>query len=353
LKVEEGQLSLAKDIRTLGSHSTDIQRLTVARRADRLNTDISAFLSEAPIRLGEGYADELLSDESAEESEAGAEGTGEALGGQRPDLTKLPLPSALGWKKMEQLARLDLVKLELALREGQANDALHDIRLVLIEKAVLFRNDVRYATSHAKKTRAWDKVHAVNVTLARHVAIYRKCRQAMVHLGADDDRLEIYQPLNKDDLKATTSVLDPNSRGLRYEGLAWFWSLDVPRDTASNDWMSECEPYIFHFRLESSKVPIVYRVHWLRAKAVRDRWAEEKELLEAEFQWTINFFAARARTWEYRSVRSGIKGEKGQACYAARQQAIYSRLRDQCQAVWEDVQPTMVDVICSGPIGDR
>jgi hypothetical protein len=117
--------------------------------------------------------------------------------------------------------------------------------------------------------------------------------------------------------------------------------------------MSECEPYIFHFRLESSKVPIVYRVHWLRAKAVRDRWAEEKELLEAEFQWTINFFAARARTWEYRSVRSGIKGEKGQACYAARQQAIYSRLRDQCQAVWEDVQPTMVDVICSGPIRDR
>ncbi|KAF8442018.1 hypothetical protein L210DRAFT_3360697, partial [Boletus edulis BED1] len=245
LKVEEGQLSLAKDIRTLGSHSTDIQRLTVARRADRLNTDISAFLSEALIRLGEGYADELLSDESADESEAGGEGIREALGGQRPDLTKLPLPSALGRKKMEQLDRLDLVKLELELREGQANDALHDVRLVLIEKAVLFRNDIRHATSHAKKTRAWDKVHVVNLTLARHAAIYRKCRQAMVHLGADDDRLKIYQPLSKEDLKATTSVLDPNSRGLCYEGLAWFWSLDVPCDAASNDWMSECEPYIF------------------------------------------------------------------------------------------------------------
>ncbi|KAF8430555.1 hypothetical protein L210DRAFT_3614647 [Boletus edulis BED1] len=275
LKVEEGQLSLAKDIRTLGSHSTDIQRLTVARRADRLNTDISVFLSEAPIHLGEGYADELLSDESADESEAGGEGIGEAIGGQRPDLTKLPLPSALGRKKMEQLDRLDLVKLELELREGQANDALHDVRLVLIEKAVF----------HAKKTRAWDKVHAVNLTLARHAAIYRKCRQAMVHLGADDDRLKIYQPLSKEDLKATTSVLDLNSRGLRYEGLAWFWSLDVPRDAASNDWMSE-----------------FYRVHWLRAKAVRDRWAEEKELLEAEFQWTINFFGARAGIWEYRSI---------------------------------------------------
>ncbi|KAF8128409.1 hypothetical protein EV363DRAFT_1170507, partial [Boletus edulis] len=76
----------------------------------------------------------------------------------------------------------------------------------------------------------------------------------------------------------------------------------------------------------------VYQVHWLWAKAVRDRWAEEKELLEAEFQWMINFFGAHADIWEYHSGHSGDKGEKGQACYVACQQAIYSRLHDQCQA---------------------
>jgi hypothetical protein len=175
----------------------------------------------------------------------------------------------------------------------------------------------------------------------------------MVHLGANEELLGKYQSLSKEDLRANSSVADPNARGLCYEGLAWFWSLDVPGDTASNDWMSECEPYLGQARLSCPDPPIVYRVHWLRAKALRDRWAEEKELLEAEFQWTINYFGARSDVWEYRSIRSRNKGQQGQACYAARQQAIYSRLRDQCQAVWEDVQPTMVDVICSGPIGDR
>ncbi|KAF8128096.1 hypothetical protein EV363DRAFT_1170927 [Boletus edulis] len=119
-------------------------------------------------------------------------------------------------------------------------------------------------------------------------------------------------------MKATASGGNKDAWSSRNDHLSWFWSLDVPRDTDRNDWMSE-----------------FYRVHWLRSKAVKDRWQEEVELLRAEFEWATNFFQRTAEDWEHRSVRCQNKRLEGQACYAARQSAIYGRLRDQCKVAWE------------------
>ena len=47
---------------------------------------------------------------------------------------------------------------------------------------------------------------------------------------------------------------------------------------------------------------LVLRVNWLRAKARRDRWAEEKLLLQAEIQWTRNFFDNMRGKWYDRAT---------------------------------------------------
>jgi hypothetical protein len=62
----------------------------------------------------------------------------------------------------------------------------------------------------------------------------------MVNLGADEDVLTRYQLLKDADLKITAAAAAPNSRGNCNDRLAWFWLMDVPRDTEANDWMSEC-----------------------------------------------------------------------------------------------------------------
>lgn len=334
LKVEAAQISLRRDMRRPGSHATESQRLAVARRADRLASEISGYLSEASAHLGNGYEDELPSADSEEESEDGDEELLDNLGGQRPDQTKLPLPSMLGRSKCRDLGVERLMEQELRLRTGQANDTLHEIRLALAEKAVLFRTDVRHASSHQKTTRAWGKVTSVDGLLQRHASVYRRCRKAMIQLEADKAMLSRYQALRDEDLKVNTAAAAPNARGLRNEKLAWFWGMDVPRDTEANDWMSECKCCCRPSVLNLPRL-VVYRVHWLRAKAMRDRWKEEEELLKDEFQWTITFFNHMAQAWEHRSVQNQKEGLKGPACYASRQQAIYSRLRDRCQAIWE------------------
>ncbi|KIK77160.1 hypothetical protein PAXRUDRAFT_73558, partial [Paxillus rubicundulus Ve08.2h10] len=58
------------------------------------------------------------------------------------------------------------------------------------------------------------------------------------------------------------AVSDPNAQHHQDSSLAWFWIMDVQRDAELNNWMLE-----------------FYWGHWLRAKALKDRWEEQVELL--------------------------------------------------------------------------
>jgi hypothetical protein len=62
---------------------------------------------------------------------------------------------------------------------------------------------------------------------------------------------------------------------------------------------------------------IVYRVHWLKAKARRDRWAEEVTVLVHEMDWTMWFFEHRASEWRRRvleSTSSPPSAPNGEGC---------------------------------------
>lgn len=336
IKVEESQIWLARDLKRLGRRPTEFQQLALARRADRLGVEIATFLSEASVYLGNDSSERCDSDPSDFEDESGAEAWDEGLSG-RPDQVNLPLPSYLGDGECRRLGVEGLGRQELQLRCGQANDSLHEIRLALANKAVLFRTEVRHASGHAKTTRAWSKVNALDAILGRHVAVYRRCRKAMINLGADDATLGRYQMLRDEDLKVSTMATEPNARGHRNESLAWFWTVDITGETETNDWMSECMCY-YDASPPLTPTPLVYRVNWFRAKAKRDRWTEEEEFLRNEFEWTVNFFHSRAEVWGHHSVVSQNKGFRGPACYAARQRAIYCRLRDRCRGMWEGLQ---------------
>ncbi|KAG1792281.1 uncharacterized protein HD556DRAFT_1309358 [Suillus plorans] len=183
-----------------------------------------------------------------------------------PEKLVLPMPSILGPERCAELGAAELIQHELALREGQANDALHNIRVHLADKAVIFRTTVRTAKSQAMSTRAWAQVHLVD--------------RALANLGADDQLLERYCPLVKEHLKVSTAIADPNARGQRNNTLAWFWSMDVEGDSRNSDWLNE-----------------FYRVHWLRAKALKDQWEEEHLLVQHEMNWTCDFFMHKAEEW--------------------------------------------------------
>ena len=64
------------------------------------------------------------------------------------------LPSALGHEICKKLNLQTILQAELALHEGQANDALYAIRLYIREKSVCFQKNLRLAKSKVQKTRS-------------------------------------------------------------------------------------------------------------------------------------------------------------------------------------------------------
>lgn len=83
----------------------------------------------------------------------------------------------------------------------------------------------------------------------------------------------------------------------------------------------------------SSDIVVVYRVNWLRAKARRDRWKEEKDLVKAEMGWVINYFEYRQSRWEALIPHGGYGG----ACYAKRQAAMWAEFALDAKARFRSV----------------
>lgn len=253
ITIEESQITLHMEVKRLRKNPTDTQSLRVARLRDKLQTNITTFLDMAPAYLGlpsDGFDQEsqvTFQDDYEDYSDADHADDDADLHAAcefQPELAFIPLPSNLGPARCEELGLTHLIKEETALREGQANDSLHAIRVHLGDKAVIFRNTVRSANSQASSTRAWTQVRSVEMVVNLNASIYSKCRSQLEKLPGHD-LLKRYLPLKKADLKASSAVADPNARGQRDSTLAWFWSLDVQGDASGNDWMTECECPIF------------------------------------------------------------------------------------------------------------
>ena len=247
LAIEEAQIALLIEVRRIGRRSTETQRLDIARQCDRLQGQIDGFTQSALTHLGEGFdadddPDDLtldilddLDDDPADFSETSDTWT------NSPELTVIPLPSNLGVDRCRRCMAEDLIPLEMSLREGQANDALHNLRIHLCNKVILFRTTVRQAKSQALKTRAWSQVTSVQQAVSLHASIYTKTRKQMMQLEPGQDQLQKYKPLLREQLKISTAVGDPNARGQRNESLAWFWSVEVDLGGSDHSWNEECE----------------------------------------------------------------------------------------------------------------
>ncbi|KAI6146621.1 hypothetical protein EDD17DRAFT_1514717 [Pisolithus thermaeus] len=85
-------------------------------------------------------------------------------------------------------------------------------------------------------------------------------------------------------------------------------------------------------------------IHWLCAKARKDCWEEEEELLTLEFQWAINYFQHCLKCWHKKYMDHATENTHGTACYAARQQAIYDQLAEQGELKWQQDMPPLQNV---------
>jgi hypothetical protein len=189
-------------------------------------------------------------------------------GGNVPERNAVFLPSSIGHENCKAIGLQNLVKRELSLRQGEANDALQAIRIGIGEKSFRFRKHLRNSKSKVQKTRSWDAIHAVDRRLNQNCLIYKQSRNAMMRLGAPKAILLRYQNLAANDLHTNTAVQEPNARGKRNEELSWIWKMPGVSLANQETLLHECEelyiyslcPGLKHFpsvsgKLDQGKVP--------------------------------------------------------------------------------------------------
>ena len=228
----------AADIIQAADESIDDSQGIAPVRETHDGTEFDEFMEEDDDDNGPSFAEE--------HNPAQPSGNPPANGWAEVEYISLHLPSHFGSSWCNANGAEDLAKAELRLREGQLNDSLRDIRDTLGHKSYVFRKEVRSARSQKYKKRAWADVQAIESSVQHHARVYVHARKALVDLGASTDLLDRYKVLRRQDLSVKTSIIAPHVRGQRNKSLAWFWTMEVKRDTEVVKWMEDCTSFVSH-----------------------------------------------------------------------------------------------------------
>lgn len=201
---------------------------------------------DTPEEIDQDWSDNETDNISAEQlSDLAQENTKYLSVGQVENVT-LFLPSTFGEEECTAAGITGITRKERKLRIGQANDALHQLRLAIGQKSFLFRKRLRNAGSKTRKTKAWDDINVIGNTVSHHRRVYESARRALVALRASDETLSKFQVIGSRDVRSSTIIVDPNPRGQRNTALPWFWGTPGNRPVDENSpLMKECTLQLF------------------------------------------------------------------------------------------------------------
>ena len=163
----------------------------------------------------------------------------------------VPLPSQVVSSRVIPGAYQAAKETEIALRVGEANNALQGIRTEIGYKSYVYRAQIRPYKGKNRRTRGWDSIKRSDGELRFYQKVYTNALAALRILGAPAEVLAQYKDITKEDLRTVTSVSEPNARGQSKEKMAWFWSLDVAGDSDNSEHLEECK-CIYAFNIDPS-----------------------------------------------------------------------------------------------------
>ncbi|KAL5512685.1 hypothetical protein ACEPAG_2951 [Sanghuangporus baumii] len=225
------------------------------------------------------------------------------------DTFRLPLPSFFSPEQIAERGLGDLAAVEYKLREAQAYDALSNLRNAIRDYEGV--HSMKSKFGHGKYAHTRTGRVQMNATDAKHFykMEYREAYKALLELGLSADNNDL-RALKDEDMYRE-SLAEPHQLGSGRRPLGWIWT--VGWEHLESDELSES--------LEEN------RVRWFRARAVRDRWREEVELLEEESQRLIKGLKQMAVAWKNlaKAERTEITGShSGRSAYMERKSRLYS-----------------------------
>jgi hypothetical protein len=131
--------------------------------------------------------------------------------------------------------------IELKLRIKQAAASLSSLRDLIADKSFQYSHVIRVAPRKGIKTRGRLAIAHLNIRIGYHCRVYNRCRAAMEKLNANENTLKTYQVLQRQDIRSSTALLNPNEPGSTSHRLSWIWQSALPSTETSSESLRECE----------------------------------------------------------------------------------------------------------------
>ncbi|KAJ6518043.1 hypothetical protein C8R47DRAFT_1205124 [Mycena vitilis] len=333
LQLEDQQRVLASDVASTGLHPTDRQRTAMIERTSKLRRKIFAWID-----VQTSFFPGLKNIRELEDAARARLAEAQAVPGIDVSDIKLWLPSAVAAAHRSEMegvvVKNDVLRHEYRLRVGQAEEALHEVRRLLLVRTHLYQLKDTHSRGVRANMRSQDKITALNSQIQRAAAQYRAARVALVTLGRllkEHEWQRTLQELKEDDVRGLpqSQFHDPTRKKMKRKSKrrkkvhrppSWIWmrvgALPDPSDTAA---MNEA-----------------VRIEWAKVRARCLRWGEEVDLLEEEMARVVRFLLWRAGWWNKQIDQKGSVGPQleGETVYAAHQAALLTKLAEDFSRDW-------------------
>jgi len=217
---------------------------------------------------------------------------------------------------------------EFQLREGQAHDALNELRQALRSRSYMLKFKDRFLRGQGANTRARNCLKNVDAKVSASAAKYRSAYTALRILGPLLGQVgwqSKLRNLGDDDIR---SMSDGGEEGEGRRRLSWIWLLCGYADGDTHD-------------AEDAGLQEAIRIEWCKARARAHRWAEEVELLFEEKRRTLKYLRWAGNWWYEKAVNMTTTDTtlaEGLRAYAGRQAALRRELAQSFEHTWRDTQ---------------
>ncbi|CAK5265239.1 unnamed protein product [Mycena citricolor] len=261
-----------------------------------------------------------------------------------PEKIKLWMPSEMPGSLGKDRGCVEgLVGMEVRLRVAQCENSLAQVRARLHAKRhmISFRN--ANVTGQVQSTKGRTIIDEIGEKVNQSAARYRRGREALVGCGKEVD-FDYLRPLLPEDLHMNGISVAPENTAAESDEAAAKKLMALgagraPRQDkgASRRVMSWIWTAKGALEKEEEELHESIRVEWARARARRDRWAEEVLLLREEMRRVCAYLDWQSSWWKVRvDLREDFSAEvaAGAAAFAAKQSAWHLKLRGSLLKKW-------------------
>ncbi|KAF9555789.1 hypothetical protein CPC08DRAFT_779954 [Agrocybe pediades] len=316
LHLEDQQARLALDMKSLGTHSTSLQKAKLLERSNALKRRIDAWIAIS-IAILRSRDDAKCTTPVAVSD------------------IKLFLPSS---SKETLACSQSLLTYEWEFRFAQAHDILNSIRGLLLLRAHMINSKQSHSRGQRMQTRSLKLLNSVSTKISALTAAYSHTRTALEQLSIPLEKMtwqSMLRPLDQSDLVALYSTDDSVRLGEGRRTLPWIWKVDGTGENADD------------------RTQAALRVEWCKARARAHRWQEECLLLAEEMRRVKAYFSWEEQTWL--SKADEVKGSlidagcmeptsEGKYAYAIRQSEIRKSMRLRCEDLWDGLADQLTTI---------